>query len=106
MGRAERRRMERNTRIEERKGKILMTQREINQMKRDIAEEATDFKVEALLTCFALTNHRLYGHGSKRTMRTLQYLDDLMGYIISGEKTVEELKRELESEVRVAVKCD
>lgn len=106
MGRAERRRMERNNRIEERKGKILMSPQDINEMKRNIVQDVTDFKIEALMTCFALANHRLYGHGPQRTMRTLQYIDELMGPIATGEKTVEDYKQELEDEAKVIVKCD
>ena len=106
MGRAERRRMERNNRIEERKGKILMSPHDINEMKRNIAQDVTDFKIETLMTCFALANHRLYGHGATRTMRTLQYIDELMGPIATGEKTVDDYKRELEEEAKVIIKCN
>ena len=106
MGRAERRRMERNNRIEERKGKILMSTQDINKMKRDIVQDVADFKVEALMTCFALANHRLYGHGPQRTMRTLQYIDELMGPISTGEKTVDDYRKELEEEAKVVIKCD
>ena len=105
MGRAEKRRMERKNRIEDRKGKVLMTPQDINQLKRDIAQDVTDFKVEALMTCFALANHRLYGHGAKRTMRTLQYIDELMGPIITGEKTIDDYKREAEEEINIAIRC-
>lgn len=106
MGRAERRRTERKNRIEDRKNKILMSPDEVIKMKRQIAEEATDYKVEALMTCFALANRRLYGHGTQRTMRTLQYIDDLMGEIITGEKTPEDYKKELEDEIGVSIKCN
>lgn len=105
MGRAERRRMERNNRIEERKGKILMSPQDISQMKRDIVQDVTDFKIEALMTCFALANRRLYGHGAKRTLRTLQYIDELMGPIATGEKTIEEYQLELEEEANVRITC-
>lgn len=105
MGRAERRRMERKNRIEDRKGKILMTPHDINEMKRNIVEDVADFKTEALLTCFALANHRLYGHGTKRTLRTLQYIDELMGPLLTGEKTIDDYKREAEEEVHISVRC-
>ena len=103
MGRQERRRLERKTRIEDRKNKVLMTQADIARMKADITEQITDnfgsYSTEALMTCFALVNHRLYGHGWKRTMRTLEEIDKLMGPIIDGEKTIEDYKKELEEEV-------
>ena len=106
MGRAERRRMERNKRIESRKDKILMSTDEVIRMKRQITEEATDYKVEALMTCFALANRRLYGHGTQRTMRTLQYIDDLMEAIITGEKSIDDYKKEVEDEVNVVISCN
>lgn len=107
MGRAERRRLERKNRLEDRKGKILMTPGEIAKMKEDITASTIDnfgnYSTEALLTCFALANHRLYGHGLKRTMRTLAYIDELMGYIINDEKNVQDFKNELEDELHVKI---
>ena len=105
MGRAERRRMERNNRIEERKGKILMSPQEVNNLKKKIIDDVADFKVEALMTCFALTLHRLFGFGPKRILRVLQYIDDLMGDINEGKKTVDDYRKELEEEAKVVVSC-
>lgn len=103
MGRAERRRLERRNRIEDRKTKILMRPEDIAAMKAKITEDVTEnfgsYSTEALMTCFALANHRLYGHGWKRTMRTLQYIDEMMGPIADGTKTVHDLRKELEDEV-------
>ena len=61
MGRAERRRMERSDRIENRKGKLLMSKSDL----KDIRAEISENNVQVLMTCFALANHRLYGHGRK-----------------------------------------
>ena len=105
MGRAERRRMERQNRIEDNKGKVLMSQHDINELRRSIVEDVADFRTEALMTCFALANRRLYGHGTQRTLRTLQYIDELMGHINTGEKTIDDYKRELEDEINVRVVC-
>ena len=103
MGRAERRRQERRNRIEDRKTKILMRPEDIAAMKAKITEDVTEnfgsYSTEALMTCFALVNHRLYGHGWKRTMRTLEEIDKMMGPIADGTKTVHDLKKELEEEV-------
>lgn len=103
MGRQERRRLERKNRLEDRKTKILMRPEDIRAMKAKITEDVTEnfgaYSTEAILTCFALANHRLYGHGWKRTMRTLQAIDEMMGPIADGTKTVQELKKELEDEV-------
>lgn len=106
MGRAEQRRLERRNRIENRKGKILVSPQDITKMKRDIFDDIDNFKTEALMTCFALAEHRLYGYGPKRIMRSLQYIDDLMGDILDGTKTIDDYKKELENEAGVAVRCD
>ena len=103
MGRAERRKLERKNRIEDRKTKVLMTPADIARMKAKLTEDITEnfgsYSTEALMTCFALVNHRLYGHGWRRTMRILQAIDEMMGPIGDGTKTVQELKQELEEEV-------
>lgn len=103
MGRAERRKLERKNRLEDRKTKILMRPEDIKAMKEKITADVTEnfgaYSTEAMLTCFALVNHRLYGHGWKRTMKTLQAVDELMGPIADGTKTVHDLRKELEDEV-------
>lgn len=105
MGRAERRKLERRNRIDDRKGKILLGRDEINRLKEEIAAEASEYNVENLMTCFALAEHRLYGFGQKRILRTLQYIDELMGPISDGAKTIEDYKKELEEEGNVVIKC-
>lgn len=106
MGRAEKRRAERRNRIEDRKGKVLMSRRDINEMKRKLSDDISGYSTEALMTCFALAEHKLYGYGLKRLMRTLQYIDDLMGPIIREEATIEDYKKELEEKTGVVIKCD
>lgn len=49
MGRAERRRMERSDRIENRKGKLLMSKSDL----KDIRAEISENNVQVLMTCFA-----------------------------------------------------
>lgn len=105
MGRAERRRMERNNRLENRKDKVLMSQKEVNNLKRRIIEDVADFKVETMMTCFALALHRVFRFGPKRILRLLQYIDDLMGAINTGEKTIDDYRKELEEEAKVVVSC-
>ena len=82
MGRAERRRMERSDRIENRKGKLLMSKSDL----KDIRAEISENNVQVLMTCFALANHRLYGHGQKRTLRTLTEVDRMMAKFSMGRK--------------------
>lgn len=107
MGRAERRKLERKNRLEDRKTKILMRPEDIAAMKAKITEDVTEnfgaYSTEAMLTCFALANHRLYKHGLTRTMRTLAYIDKLMEPISDGTKTVHDLRKELEEEVGVKI---
>lgn len=106
MGRTERRRLERRNRIEDRKDKLYMSRDEINRMKDEIAAVASEYNVENLMTCFALAEHRLYGFGQKRILRTLQYIDELMGPIADGTATIEDYKKELEREGNVVIRCD
>lgn len=74
-------------------------------MKEEISKTASEYNVEALMTCFALAEHRLYGFGQKRILRTLSYIDELMGPIIEGTKTIEDYKKELEEKGNVVISC-
>ena len=105
MGRAERRMAERRERIDYNKHKVVMTRQEVGKLKNDLMDDISKYNVEALMTCFALTEHRLYRFGHKRILRTLQYIDDLMSAVNDGETTIEAYKRELEEEASVIIKC-
>lgn len=106
MGRAERRQRERTERIESRKGKVLVEKHALSELKRKTVSDTAAFDTEALMTCFALTGRRLHGYGKTRILRELQYVDELMGPILSGEKTVNDYKRELEQEIGLVIKCE
>lgn len=106
MGRAERRKAERRLRIDSRKDKILISRKDLNEMRRDIADNISEYSVGALLTCFALTERKLYGFGSKRIMRTLEHVDELFGKIINGEVTMDEYAQKLEDEVGIAIRTN
>ncbi len=105
MGRAEKRRLERQNRLENRKGKVPMSYSEISGMQKETADAVSQYNVASLMTCFALAEHRLYGFGSKRIMRSLQYIDGLMGDIIEDRVTMEDYMKMLEEEVGVKIKC-
>lgn len=105
MGRAERRRAERQERLEFNKNKVVMTKQDIAQMKNDIFDDVSKYNVSALMTCFALAERRLYGYGQTRILRTLQYIDQLMGDISNGNKTMEDYKRILKEETGVVIEC-
>ena len=100
MGRAERRKRERLDRIENRKDKILISKEDLSKKKDDV----TKYNVEVLMTCFALAEHRLYGFGQKRILRSLRYIDELMGSILDDSKTVNDYKKELEEETGLKIK--
>ena len=106
MGRAERRRMERNNRIEERKGKVLVSKEALSESKKKLVDQANKYSTEYLMTCFALTMHRLYGFGAKRILATLQYVDGLMGETLYDYKTMDDFIKELKDETGVEIKCD
>ena len=104
MGRAERRRRERSDRLGSRKDKVLIDKKDLADMRSDIVDAVGKYDVEAMMTCFALAEHRLFGFGGTRIMRSLQYIDELMGNILSGSKTVEDYKRELIDETGIAIR--
>lgn len=106
MGRAERRRAERIDRIENKKTQVTLSRAELNQIKQDISNRASAYGTESLMTCFALAQHRLYGFGYKRIFRTLEYIDELMSDILSGEKDMDEYIEELKDETGIVITCD
>lgn len=105
MGREERRRQDRKNRIEDRKGKLLVSREELSTIKQHISDSVSDYNVEALMTCFALTEHRLYGFDADTIFKTLQSIDDLMGAVLDGTATIEDYKKEIEETIGVIVKC-
>lgn len=105
MGRAERRRAERANRIEERKGKILMSKQDLGKMQDSIRQDISNFNVEAILTCLALALYRKFKFGPKRIMRVLNYIDELMGGIVDDIYTVDDYKQQLKEETGVVIKC-
>ena len=105
MGRAEKRKAERYNRIEKSKEQVVLSRRELTEMREKLSQDVLNYNVEALMTCFALAEHRMYGFGKKRILRSLQYIDDLMGDVNDGKATIEDYKRELEEKTTVAIKC-
>lgn len=106
MGRAERRRAERRDRIEERKGKILVSPAELNRVKRDIAYKASCSNNEYLMTCFALALHRLYGFEAEEIGEALRCIDGFMTDILNDTSTMDDYIKELEEKTGVIVKCE
>lgn len=104
MGRAERRRLERRKRLESNRDYVTMSQDDIRRMKEKIREETQQYDVISLLTCVALAEHRVYGFGNKRILRTLEYVDRLMNDISKGEVTIDDYRKQLEEETRIVIR--
>lgn len=100
MGRAERRRLERTERIENRKSKLLVTRKDLKDMRMSVSRD----NVKVLMACFALAEHRLYGYGRKRCVRTLNYVDKMMGDILDGTSSFDDYINELRDDVGVIIK--
>lgn len=106
MGRQERRLAERRNRIENRKGKIPLSRKEIRDLKKQVSSDASAYSVEALMTCYALALRRLYGFGYKRLLRSLQAIDGLMEDVLNDVATIEDYKKILEDETGIIIRCD
>lgn len=104
MGRAERRRQERLQKLEEKRNSVTLNKEDLREIKEKISAEVAKSDVEILMTCFALAEHRLYGFGQKRILKSLQYIDTLMGDILSDSKSIDDYRTELEEEAHVVVK--
>lgn len=104
MGRAERRKYERNARIDDRKRKILMRPEDISKMKKDIAYEVSGFKTEALMTCFALALAR-QGFDADHIGECIVYINSLMDDILADRATMDDYIRELEDDTGIVVRC-
>lgn len=105
MGRAERRLAERRNRLDERKGKFLMSHKELSQIEEDISYRASGYSAEALMTCFALALSRK-GFDSDDISDSLEYINSLMDGILSGECTMEDYMKELEEKTGIVIKCE
>lgn len=66
-------------------------------------DELGTYYVETLMTCFALAEHEVHKFGQGRVMKSLQFIDELMGKVGSGEVTVNELKQKLADEIKVSI---
>lgn len=64
---------------------------------------ARSFDIEALMTCFALSERRLYGFGRKRILRSVKYISELMDDILTDKATLDDYKRELEEKAKVKI---
>jgi len=105
VGRAEKRKAERMARLADHKTKTLMSREDISKIKEDVTDRVSKYNVEAMMSCFALAQHELYGHGYSRIMKSLQFIDDLMGRVNDGDFTIEDIKKELVDKTGVRIEC-
>lgn len=101
MNRAMKRKQYRESRIQENKENPVLRQKDISSIKEEVSKE----NVNNILTCVALAEHRLYGFGQTRVLRTLQYIDKvLMQDILDDKATIHDYKRALSDEIGVYIK--
>ena len=62
-----------------------------------------NFDIEALLTCFALAEHKVYGFGRKRILRSMKYVSELMDDILTDKATIDDYQRILEEKAKVRI---
>lgn len=99
MGRSEKRKREGY-----RKQKITMTVGDLEDFQKRVSLERDIYDTEALLTCFALVNRELWGHGRKRILRALNRILKLMEPILNDEMTIEDYKKQLLDETGILMK--
>ena len=104
MGRAERRRQERQDRIFTKRGNISLSPYELRQIKRQAVDDIATFDVELLQTCFAMVLYEEFGFDFEKIHQGLSAIDKKFGQILSGEMTADGLAKELEEKTGIEVK--
>ena len=104
MGRAERRRQERQQRILTKRGNISLSPYELRQIKRQAVNDIATFDVEIMQTCFAVVLHEEFGFGPKRIERAIRAVDRKFGMILNDELTADELAKSLEDSTGIEVR--
>ena len=67
--------------------------------------DVRSFDIDMLMTCFALSERRLYRFGRKRIARSIGMVSALMDDIMSGKATLEDYKNELERDAKVILRA-
>ena len=96
--------MNRSERRRRAKESFLRTDPMIRAREKKIEDNLGTYYVEALMTCFALAERKVHKFGQGRVLKSLSYIDEMMGKIGSGEVTVDDLKAELQKEIGVKIK--
>ena len=79
---------------------------EFAEKKQKYAEDYNKFTIEQLMVCVALAERRLWKFGEERLIRTLRTVDDLMGDVYSGEKTIDDYIAELKITAGIEIRFD
>lgn len=103
MGRADRRRKERQDRIETRNGKFLLAKDDIRQMEQNIIDDITKQDVAILMTSFALALKRIDNFDAEECNVHLQYVDQLFADFLNGKATLDDYRNEL-AEIGLEIK--
>lgn len=101
MGRAERRKASREERMYE---IAAMKNKKMGEtIKQRAVDETRAFDIDMLMTCFALSERRLYRFGRKRISKSVNKVAELMNDILTGRATLDDYKKELESDAKVSL---
>ena len=103
MNRAERRKAERDARVEE--IEAMKKKKREDASKQKLIDETRAFDVDMLMTCFALAEHQLHGFGKKRISKSIAKVTELMVDILNDRATLDEYKEELASDAKVLLEA-
>ena len=103
MGRADKRQRERSERIADRQEKILLTPRELRQIKTDVADQVSKFTVDALLTCFAQVLYSDFQWEYDDIIGALTAVDDTFGRVLRNELSVKGMQKQLEEDLNLRI---
>ena len=103
MGRADKRQRERSERIADRQEKILLTPRELRQIKTDVADQVSKFTVDALLTCFAQVLYSDFQWEYDDIIGALTAVDDTFGRVLRNELSVKGMQKQLEEDLSLRI---
>lgn len=101
MGRAERRQAERKARIEDRKGKILLSYEELANIKEESRIQGRLEAIETITVCCALAERRAHKFGHKRVNKTVEALKDILQEVLEQNLTIKDLKAEAKEQLDI-----
>lgn len=106
MGRKLRRKMERSERLASNKTKVSISRSDFADEKQRYAERYNKGTIEQMYVCMALAERRLYKFGQGRLLKTMHTVDELMGEIYNGNKTIDDYITELKEQTGMEIGFD